>query len=254
MKSHCIDLIHNVITINEDDGGILDQETAQPKYRRCISVPETLWDIRSVMKIRTLDESVHSTYGGSENGSKGRISFKSVGIREYARTVGDNPSCSSGPPVSISWEYRALEEISLDEYEQNRPPRRSHFEMVLPRKIRHNMLRQEWDVTQREIAESVRRNVKVKNQRKATVNNLGKATKVEEILESTGRKIRRMITLQPPISVQVKKLEEQVNEAQRRRSQLALQKIMQSEFQNLADVDSVDFGSPDIGDTSTSSM
>ena len=116
-----------------------------------------------------------------------------------------------------------------------------------------NMLRQEWDITQREIAESVRRNVKIKNQRKATVNNLGKATKVEEVLESTGRKIRRMITFKPPISAQVKKLEEQVNEAQRRRSQLALQKIMQLEFRNLVDDDSGDL-CPDVGDTSTSSM
>ena len=99
IKSHSVDLIRNVITINEDDGSLVDQESAHTKYRRCISVPETLWDIRSVMKIRTLDESMHSTYGGSDSGTKGRIRFKSVGIREYARTVGDNPSCSSGPPV-----------------------------------------------------------------------------------------------------------------------------------------------------------
>lgn len=106
IKSHSIDLIRNVITINEDDYDLVDQETAQPKYRRCISVPETLWDIRSVMKVRTLDESMHSTYGGSDSGTKGKITFKSVGIREYARTVGDNPSCSSGPPVRyvLVWE------------------------------------------------------------------------------------------------------------------------------------------------------
>ncbi len=99
MKSHSLDLIHNTIIINEDDTSPDGEESPVPRYRRCISVPETLWDIRSVMKIRTLDESMHSTYGGSDNGSKGNIQFKNVGIREYARTVGDNPSCSSGPPV-----------------------------------------------------------------------------------------------------------------------------------------------------------
>eukprot|EP00429_Kryptoperidinium_foliaceum_P062646 CAMPEP_0176078936 /NCGR_PEP_ID=MMETSP0120_2-20121206/39478_1 /TAXON_ID=160619 /ORGANISM="Kryptoperidinium foliaceum, Strain CCMP 1326" /LENGTH=207 /DNA_ID=CAMNT_0017412689 /DNA_START=250 /DNA_END=873 /DNA_ORIENTATION=- len=206
------------------------------------------------MKVRTLDESVHSTYG-SERGTKGSIKFSHVGIREYARTVGDNPSCSSGPPVSISWDYNALEEISLEEYESTRPPRRSHFEMVLPRKIRQNMLRFEWEVTQSQIAESVRRNVKIKNQRKATVNNLGKATRAEEILESAARKLRRLLTLKPPVSKQVKKLEEKANEAQRRRSQLALEKIMASEYNS----DSVDDGTqraesaPDVLDTSTSS-
>jgi hypothetical protein len=98
---HSIDLIQSTIVIHEDD--LPDISPAAMgmtrTMRRCISVPETLWDIRSVMKIRTLDESIHSTYAGSESGTRGSIRFKSVGIREYARTVGDNPSCSSGPPV-----------------------------------------------------------------------------------------------------------------------------------------------------------
>jgi hypothetical protein len=29
-----------------------------------------------------------------------RIAFSDIMIREYARTIGDNPSCSSGPPIS----------------------------------------------------------------------------------------------------------------------------------------------------------
>lgn len=83
--------------IHEDDGvGV--------PIRRCMSMPTTLMDIRGIMKCRTLDESLHSTYGsesGSKNGEKDRgIRFHKIVIREYARTVGDNPSCSSGPPVS----------------------------------------------------------------------------------------------------------------------------------------------------------
>lgn len=98
-KSHSIHLEHNTIAINEDDALLPEGgDSSTKKIRRCVSVPETLYDIRSVMKVRTLDESIHSTYG-SESGTKGGIQFKSVGIREYARTVGDNPSCSSGPPV-----------------------------------------------------------------------------------------------------------------------------------------------------------
>lgn len=72
------------------------------KFRRCVSVPTTLFDVESIMKFKTVDESLHSRYGGSDSGSRSQehIQFKSVVIREYARTVGDNPSCSSGPPVS----------------------------------------------------------------------------------------------------------------------------------------------------------
>jgi len=102
---HTVDLIQSTIVIHEEDAPELNPVAGIPAkrpIRRCISVPETLYDIRSVLRIRTLDESIHSTYGesdGGSRGSRGNIKFKNVGIREYARTVGDNPSCSSGPPV-----------------------------------------------------------------------------------------------------------------------------------------------------------
>merc|ERR1712238_242161 len=33
------------------------------------------------------------------------VSFKAVEIREYDRAIGDNPSCSSGPPIALDWNY-----------------------------------------------------------------------------------------------------------------------------------------------------
>ena len=136
--------------------------------------------------------------------------------------------------------------MNLEDYETTRPPRRSHFEMVLPRKVRQDMLKREWDVTQREIAESVRRNIKVKNQRKSTVNNLGKATKMEEFMESAGRKVRRFLTFQKPVGAQVKDLEAKLNEANRKRQQYMLEVNMAGEY-------SEDGTMPDAVDTSTSS-
>jgi hypothetical protein len=65
---------------------------------------------KGIMKYVTEDESIHSKYGGesskdgeSVDGSKShskRVVLKDIQIREYARTIGDNPSCSSGPPIS----------------------------------------------------------------------------------------------------------------------------------------------------------
>jgi len=104
--------------------------------------------------------------------------------------------------------------------------------MVLPKKVRQDMLRKEWGVPQTKIAESVRRNVQCKNQRKATVNNLGKATKIEEMLESASRKVKRLLRCEPSVSAQVVKLEEKTNEAQRRRSQLALEKFLLAESES----------------------
>lgn len=49
------------------------------------------------------DTSIRSTDSSSSNKNKLRrnsVSFHSVDVREYDRTVGDNPSCRSGPPVS----------------------------------------------------------------------------------------------------------------------------------------------------------
>jgi hypothetical protein len=138
---------------------------------------------------------------------------------------------------SISWEYNKVAKIPLKDYEETRPPRRSHFEMVLPRKVRQDMLKRDWDVKQSDIASAVRMNIKIKNQRKATVNNLGKATKMELLFESAGRKLKRMMTLKKTTTEQVKDLEESMNAAQRRRSQIKLQVQMKGEYDEPAGED-----------------
>lgn len=59
--------------------------------------------VRGIMKYPSYKESLDAKYGESgnpENGGKGGIKFKNIEIREYERTIGDNPSCSSGPPIS----------------------------------------------------------------------------------------------------------------------------------------------------------
>lgn len=78
--------------------------------------------------------------------------------------------------------------------------------MILPREVRQQMLRKEWDVTQRQIAEAVRNNIKVKNQRRATINNLSKAPAVEEMIESATRTLKRGLFLRKSTSKQVEEL------------------------------------------------
>lgn len=74
----------------------------------------------------------------------------------------------------------------------------------------------------------MRRNVKIKNRRKATVNRL-KAPRFEEALESLSRKLVRVAAFQKPVSVQVKQLEEQMDKAMRQRNQLRLDVQMAQE-------------------------
>jgi hypothetical protein len=106
------------------------------------------------------------------------------------------------------------------------------------------MLKRDWDVSQRQIAESVRNNIKTKNQRKSTVNNLGKATKMEEFMESVGRKLRRFLTMQRSVGRQVKDLESKMNESKRIRQQDLLEIQMDGEYS---------VGAPSAADTSGSS-
>ena len=86
-----------------DHGGRIKIKTISFRTR---SLP-TRKKVRSVLKIVTNDDSLHSVYGSNHGKTpsdkpqkpKATVEFKELHIREYARTVGDNPSCSSGPPV-----------------------------------------------------------------------------------------------------------------------------------------------------------
>lgn len=63
--------------------------------------------------------------------------------------------------------------------------------MILPRDVRQGMLRKEWGVSQSQIASAVRNNIKVKNQRRTTVNNLSKSSRMEEAFENATRKVMK---------------------------------------------------------------
>jgi hypothetical protein len=148
------------------------------------------------------------------------VTYLSISIPPYERTN-----------YSISWDYDPKTKIlSLEDYEMNREPRRTHFEMVLPRDVRQQILRKEWDVSQQQIASAVRANIKIKNQRRATVNNLGKLTKIEELMDLTGRKLMRGLLLKKSVSKQVADLERKYEEAERNRKKAFLELQMVDDY------------------------
>lgn len=110
--------------------------------------------------------------------------------------------------------------LSVNDYEAKRPPRRSHAQMVVPRDERTRMLVKEWNVPQLQVAAAVRRNIKIKSNRRQTVNNLGKVTKMEEAMESARRKITRTLTFQKSTSVQVETMTRKHLEAEAMRAKL----------------------------------
>ncbi|CAB9504362.1 expressed unknown protein [Seminavis robusta] len=224
----------------------------QPRPSRGKSMDSALMSgwrhIKGIMKITTLDESLHSKYGSADSKATGNrpehITFKNIEIREYNRTVGDNPSVSSGPPVTISWEYNPNTLVlAVEEYEKSRPVRRTQSEMILPRSIRMEMLRKEWDVSRGQIAGAVRRGIRAKNQRRTTLGNLGKTEKVEEMIEGATKTLLKTLFLRKSTSKRAKELGEQIQKVNNQRAQIVLQHTMKGEYVETG-IDESDSSSP----------
>jgi hypothetical protein len=85
--------------------------------------------------------------------------------------------------------------------------------MVLTREDRESLLLA-WGVSFHDIVDSIRSNIRVKNQRRQTVTNLGKVERLEEAFESATRKLKRAVLLRRRPGNKVKELKEQSELAQ----------------------------------------
>jgi hypothetical protein len=117
--------------------------------------------LKSSLRVKTLAQSLKTRkIVRIEDRPEGhQVTIDSLQIREYPRTLGVNPSVSTGPPLTIGWEYRnatpsgkkknedqANEKervISVDEYEEIRGERREKSEMLVPASVREDLL-SEW--------------------------------------------------------------------------------------------------------------
>ena len=191
-----------------------------------VTAPET-YDHPELLTSAAMAQPYHSSKSDHSPGKT--VAFARVEIRYYERILGDNPSCTAGPPMSIGWRYDPSQTVvfGVDEYEMARGEvlfsplglyrnevggkhHPSHFhrnishnvfvagivpridgpDLVLTRAERQDMLIS-LGYSSYEIAVSVRHNVKTKNQRRQTVNNLP-VMKFEETIERAKRKVRRI--------------------------------------------------------------
>jgi len=128
------------------------------------------------------------------------VSFSNLEIRTYETILGDNPSCSGGPSLSIGWRYDPNHDsISIDDYEAHQaringlPPGSTYAcrpeELVLHRSEREEILLSS-GYTRQDFVESIRSMKKIKSKRRQTVNNLP-VMYFEERVESAKRTLRR---------------------------------------------------------------
>ena len=139
----------------------------------------------------TLSSSVNSNNISSNK--QRAVSFDVIEIREYEQTIGDNPSVSSGPAISLSWcYYPECKVLPLDEYESQREPfRRDKRQMLIPPTVREHILQNEWGVSNAEMLKSVNKIIKAKNQRRRTMANMH-FQYMEESIEAVKRGLSSM--------------------------------------------------------------
>jgi len=76
--------------------------------------------------------------------------------------------------------------MNLEDFEAARPPRREQMDLVLSRGERHRLL-VEWGASGQDVIEAIRMIIRVKNQRRQTVNNLGSYDRIEWAFEKLKR-------------------------------------------------------------------
>lgn len=124
-----------------------------------------------------------------DNDEPARVRFEQIEIRNYDMILGDNPSCSYGPPVTLDWDYSKNKPMSLDEYEKRRGQRRKTYQMQIPAVHRRRILEQS-GYTPDEIEYMCKEMNTIKSQRERTKMMLP-FSKLQEAAESAKRKKKR---------------------------------------------------------------
>jgi hypothetical protein len=99
------------------------------------------------------------------------VGFGTVTIREYARSVGDNPSVSSGTPIGLGWSYFEPTVVNVDSFETvvRKPGPRTRKDFHLTAQKRFHLLLDEWGYTVQEIGEAKKDAAEIRKLRQISV-------------------------------------------------------------------------------------
>jgi hypothetical protein len=88
-------------------------------------------------------------------------------MHSHVIELGDNPSVTKGPPITLGWEMTDSCKISVDDYESRLEGRRSKRELILPGAVREDWLR-ELGYSREELKEAVSVVKKIKVDRRTS--------------------------------------------------------------------------------------
>jgi len=125
---------------------------------------------------------------------KSFVSFSTIETRVYETILGDNPSCSCGAPLSLGWEYDETKTTceTVNDYELRRGKRSIVQSELSLSKLERQKILYGLGYTRKEVTDVVRSMLKLKKQRRQTVNNIS-LTQVEEIFEGASKQLSRII-------------------------------------------------------------
>merc|ERR1712150_355866 len=128
------------------------------------------------LKVRTQEESIRKTYYHAdthndnttdESNNNKSVRWSDLKIQFHPICLGDNPSVTYGPPLSLSWDIISTITISVDEYENNREERRENFQLIIPKGLREQWLYEEGH-SSLEICDTMREIQIIQRQQKKT--------------------------------------------------------------------------------------
>ena len=129
------------------------------------------------------------------HGIRRSVSFGSVGIREHGLTLGDHPSCKSGAPTALDWEYEDRKEVHVLQFEYQRAPVRktSSRELKMNATLRkHLLLNSGKGISEDDIDLAAKEVHKARKQRSKTVS-MVPLEPVEVAVQSAKRKAKRLL-------------------------------------------------------------
>eukprot|EP00563_Minutocellus_polymorphus_P003391 CAMPEP_0181037732 /NCGR_PEP_ID=MMETSP1070-20121207/9561_1 /TAXON_ID=265543 /ORGANISM="Minutocellus polymorphus, Strain NH13" /LENGTH=518 /DNA_ID=CAMNT_0023115473 /DNA_START=576 /DNA_END=2132 /DNA_ORIENTATION=- len=124
---------------------------------------------------------------------KRNVSFHKLEIREYSVVLGDNPSCSSGPPVQLAWDPHHSDELKIDDYEEHRPPRRARAEMMMNHNVRWWRLMRESGYTVSHLKRATDACQEARKARLRTVRKVRRQAKINDTLTAPIRSFKKII-------------------------------------------------------------
>ena len=137
------------------------------------------------------------TYGSSSSGNpdpllKRNVSFHTMEIREYGVVLGDNPSCSSGPPVQLAWNPHDSTKLRIDDYEEHRPPRRDRVEMLMSYNVRWWSLMRESGYTVSQLKRATDACQEARKARLKTVRKIRRQEKINDTINAPIRSLKKL--------------------------------------------------------------